>query len=42
VKRPGDTLVMGEDAAGHPLSEFAAINDVGLGGISFFLTNSVR
>ena len=42
VKDRATLLVMGEDAAGHPLSEFAAINDVGLGGISFFLTSSVR
>jgi hypothetical protein len=34
-------LVMGEDADGHPLTENATIHDVGLGGISFFLTSPV-
>jgi hypothetical protein len=42
VKDRATLLVMGEDAAGRPLSELASINDVGLGGISFFLTSSVR
>jgi hypothetical protein len=32
---------MGEDADGHPLTENATIHDVGLGGISFFLTSPV-
>jgi hypothetical protein len=35
-------MIMGEDAAGHPLSEFTAINDVGQNGISFFLASPVK
>jgi hypothetical protein len=41
VKDRSTLLVMGEDAVGHPLSEFAAINDVGPNGISFFLASPV-
>jgi hypothetical protein len=41
VKDRSTLLVMGEDAAGHLLSAFAGIHDVGPNGISFFLAMPV-